>query len=241
MADASNDFDLARALADAARVISSPGRLSDTLEAIVHAARASVPGFDEVGISVFGADGKPTTMSATSQLVYDLDAVQYQLEEGPCMTAMRDEPLVVAEDLAHEERWPRYVPHASDAGVRAQMGLQLSTTEETLGGLNFYSTHARSINPEASRHAELFAIHAALALSHARQAEHQDDAIRARQLIGQAVGMLTERYEITEDRAFHYLARVSAAGNLRLQDVARVIVDQGNLRAAIQDLPPVEG
>jgi len=224
-------FDLARALAEAAQAIHAPGTLEDTLNAIAHTARDAVPGFDHVGISVVQGDGTVTTMAATSRLVRELDTMQYKLGEGPCVTTLRDQRMVVVEELPDEARWPRYIPRATEAGVRAQLGVQLYTSEETLGGLNFYSTTTSKVHPDAPRSAELFATHAALALDHARHADQASEAMPTRQLIGQAVGILMERFEIPEDRAMLLLVRVATAGQLKLRDVAREVVDQVVLRA----------
>jgi GAF domain-containing protein len=224
-------FDLARALADAAQAINAPGTLEDTLDAIARTARDAVPGFDHVGISVVQGDGTVTTMAATSRLVRELDTLQYKLGEGPCVATLRDQSMVIVEELADDTRWPRYVPRAVEAGIRAQLGVQLFTSEETLGGLNFYSTTTSAIDPDAPHHAQLFATHAALALDHARHADQANEAMPTRQLIGQAVGILMERFEITEERAMYLLVRVGTAGQLKLREVAREVVDQVTLRA----------
>ncbi len=231
MTDGSRNTDLASALADSAQVVDAPCTLEDTLDAIAHAARDAVPGFDHVGISVLHTDGTIGTMAATGQLVQEMDTLQHHLGEGPCISAIREEALVVVEDLPHDRRWPRYVPRASQAGVRAQMGVPLSSGEEILGGLNFYSTSTSAIDGEASRSAELFAAHAALALAQARRADEATEAVPTRQLVGQATGILMERFELTEERALYYLVRVAAAGRRELPDVARVVVDQVAIRA----------
>ena len=231
MTEPTSNFDLARTLADAAQAIGAHATLEDTLDAIAHAARAAVPGFEHVGISVVQGDGTVTTMASTGPLVLELDTLQYKLGEGPCLSVLRDETLLLVEELADEQRWPRYVPRAVEAGVRSQMGVQLSTQDETLGGLNFYSTSSSTIDVDAPVRAELFATHAALALGHARRADQTNEAIPTRQLIGQAVGILMERFELTEERAMYYLVRVASVGQLRLRDVAREVVDQVTLRA----------
>ena len=106
-------FDLARALAEAAQAIHAPGTLEDTLSAIAQTARDAVPGFDHVGISVVQGDGTVTTMAATSRLVRELDTLQYKLGEGPCVATLRDQHMIVAEELQDDTRWPRYVPRAT--------------------------------------------------------------------------------------------------------------------------------
>jgi GAF domain-containing protein len=220
--------DAASALAEAARTINAVDSLEETLDAIVRAALASVPGFDHVGISIVHKNGKVETMAATSQLVWELDAVQYELGEGPCLRALREGPLVVAEELRHDQRWPRYVPEAVNAGVRAQMAVQLYTEEETLGGLNMYSTVLDVVDPDAPRMAELFATHAALALGRARRESQLEEALSTRQSIGTAIGLVMGRYQISQERAFQFLVRASSTGNIKLRDIADEVVATAN-------------
>jgi GAF domain-containing protein len=218
--------DLATALAEAARLINAPRSLEETLDAIVHAARNSVPGFDHVGISQAHGDGRIETLAATGQLVWELDAAQYELEEGPCVQAMREEPVVVAPDIKNDQRWPRYAPRAVAAGLLAQLAIQLYYDGETLGGLNLYSTASREIDADAPVAAELFAVHAALALGRARNESRLNEALSSRQVIGEAVGLMMERYKINDQRAFQFLARASSTSNLKVRDVAQELVDE---------------
>jgi GAF domain-containing protein len=218
-------LDAAEALAEAARAINTQHTLEQTLDAIVHAARHSVPGFDHVGISVMHRRGRIETKAATSRLVWDLDAVQYRFEEGPCVDAIRHEPVVVVEHLRDQRRWPRYVPAAAEAGVLSQLAVQLYVADETLGGLNMYSTSSETIDSDAAHTAELFATHAALALGHARQVSNLSEAIASRQQIGMAVGLIMARYEIDSARAFQFLTRASASSELKVRVVAQEIVD----------------
>jgi GAF domain-containing protein len=221
---------LAAALVVAARTMDTGHTLLESLDAIVAAARTSVPGFDHVGISLTHKNGRVETKAATGDLVWQLDAIQYGLREGPCVTALRQERVVMAENLQSDPRWPNYVPQAYEAGVRAQMAVQLFTNEETLGGLNFYSTLQDTIDPEAIAVAELFAVHAALALGHARKESQLSEALGSRKTIGMAIGIVMERFEISEDRAFQFLIRASQSSNLKLRDVAAELVTQTSER-----------
>jgi GAF domain-containing protein len=218
---------LARALVEAGRAMDDPGPqsgLEGTLEAIAHTAREAVPGFDHVGVSVVRTDGTVATMASTGRLVREMDLLQYELDQGPCLDAMRRETLVLVEDLSTQaQNWPGYAPRASEAGVRAQMGMRLRSNEETLGGLNFYSTAADTIDSRAPHRAELFATHASIALARARHVD-VSEAVEGHQFIGQAVGILMERLQITENRAMYYLVRVATVAELKVQDVAREIV-----------------
>jgi GAF domain-containing protein len=135
---------------------------------------------------------------------------------------------MVASELRHDQRWPHYVPRAVAQGVRSQMGLRLFIESHTLGGLNLYSTQADTIDPDLQHVAELFASHASSALGKARQVQDLETALQARKVIGQAIGMVMERYELNEDRAFQFLVRVSSHSNVKLRDIAQELVDQAN-------------
>lgn len=220
--------DLASSLAAAAAAINSAESLPETLDAIAKATRASVPGFDHVGISIRHRDGRIETMAGTDELVWELDRLQYGLNEGPCVTAIQSEPLVIVPHLAHEQRWPRYVPEAVKQGLRAQLAVQLFSDAERRGGLNLYSTQSEEIDEEAPRAAELFATHAAIALGRAQREEDLNQALGTRKIIGQALGILMERYSIDEDRAFQFLVRASSTGNIKVRDIAQEIVADTN-------------
>ena len=70
----------------------------------------------------------------------------------------------------------------------------------------------------------LFAMHAALAMGRRRQIEQLNEALHTRKVIGQAIGIVMERYELDEDRALQFLVRVSRTGNIKLRTVAQEIV-----------------
>jgi GAF domain-containing protein len=216
---------IARALAEAARMINAPGSLDETLDVIVRTAQKSLPGVDHVGLSIAHRDGRIETVAATAQLVYELDAFQYANAEGPCYYSVTRDPVTVAEDLAHDERWPRYAVEAVARGVQAQMGLRLYTDRETIGALNLYSMQVDTFDEEAVEVAQLFATHASLTLGRARSEEQLNAAIESRQLIGQAVGIVMERYGLTQDRAFAYLARASSTSNVKIRDIAQELVE----------------
>jgi GAF domain-containing protein len=222
--------DIAEALAQAAREIASAVDLPTTLDAIVHTALDSLPGVDHAGISIAHKNGrgKIETVAATDQLVWELDDLQYRLDEGPCVYAIRERPVTVIEHAANERRWPRYMAAAVDMGLRAQMGLRLYVDHHTLGGLNLYSTEAEEFDPGTEHVAELFATHAALALGKVRETETLNAALATRSDIGKAIGILMARYSLTDERAFEYLIRVSSHSNVKLRAVAAEVVAQQN-------------
>jgi GAF domain-containing protein len=222
--------DYAQSIAEAARTLYKPLSLDHTLQTIVEVACSSVPGFDHAGIATLEGKRDIETRAFTSDLVLPLDKLQYSLREGPCSAALQGAEVVSVSNLRHEQRWPHYVPHAWEAGVRSQMAVKLYLHEGTLGGINFYSTISDEVSDDAQSLARLFATHAAIALGHAQERETFTEGLQTRRAIGQAIGILMERYEMNEDRVFAFLVRASSHGNIKLRDVAQEVVAEANAR-----------
>lgn len=227
--------DLATALADAAAEINRPTSLDETLDAIVRATRTSVPGFTDVGISIRHRGGPIETKAGTGQLVWELDTIQYDLGEGPCVDAIEAGATVVVEDARHEQRWPRYIAQAVQQGLRSQLAVGLYDDGKSLGGLNLYSTIESKVRDEAVHAAQLFARHATIALEKAQDKHQLNEALTTRKVIGQALGIIMERYQIDEDGAFQFLVRASSTSNIKLRDVAAELVDTLNARLRRQE------
>lgn len=210
----------------------SPGDLDHTLERITMAAVAVLPGVHYASITVKHADGSLQTAAPTDQMLLGLDAAQYELREGPCYDAAVDELYVSSPNLAADERFPRYAAMAVKAGIRAQAGVRLFETPKPAaqGALNLYSRDVGSFT-DLSVVSQLFAHQAAVALDYAREVENLQEAVKTRQAVGRAVGIVMERYGLNEERAFAFLARVSQARNVKLREVAAEIVSETETRS----------
>jgi len=205
----------------------TPGDLDHTLEQITAAAVSVLPGVHYASITVRHADDRLQTVAPTDDLLLGLDAAQYELREGPCYEAASDETYVSSPNLAADERFPRYAATAVKAGIRAQAGIRLFDTPdpEARAALNLYSRDVGSFE-DMSMVGLLFAHQAAVALGYAREVENLREAMLTRQLIGRAVGITMERYGLSEERAFAFLARVSQTRNVKLRDIASELVEE---------------
>lgn len=230
---------IAHALNEAAQLMNAPATLDETLDAITRAALSTVPGFTHVGISITHRDGTIETKSATDQLVWELDSVQYSLQEGPCYDSITGGGITVVQEARHDKRWPRYMPEAVKRGLRAQLAVGLYSDRDSLGGLNLYSTASDRVEDDAIFIAELFAAQAAIALGRSRQELQLNEALESRKVIGQAIGLVMQRYELDEDRAFQFLIRASSTGNMKLRDLAEELVRAANERATHEGTPRV--
>jgi GAF domain-containing protein len=186
---------------------------------------------DEAGVSVTHRNGRIETRAATGDLVRLLDQAQYDSGQGPCLDAMdaaAHVDVVAVDNVRQEQRWPGYLPTAIQHGLRSQLGVRIYAEARTVGGLNLYSTTSDTIGPDSVALAQLFAAHAAVALGRLRRESHLLEALQTRELIGQGIGIVMERYGLTADRAFDYLSRVSQSSNTKLRDVAADLVRQAS-------------
>lgn len=131
------------------------------------------------------------------------------------------------DNIRNDKRWPDYVPLAVQLGLRSQLGVRIYAEARTVGGLNLYSTTTDAIGKDSIATAHMFAAYAAVALGRVRRESHLLEALRTRDLIGQATGIVMERYGVDADRAFGYLTRVSQTSNTKLRDVAAGLVVDG--------------
>jgi GAF domain-containing protein len=222
-----DDHELNAALTHAARTINEARTIEETLQTIAETALISIPSMDHVGVSILDDNGIAVTKAATSELVLELDNLQYSLDEGPCVDSLRGSTVVAAPHIRHDQRWPRYVPEAVHHGLKAQLAVKLYLGKHrTVGGLNMYSTGSEDIDPQAPGMADLFATHAALALGKAQEIDDLQQALKTREVIGQAVGLLMQRYGLDPDGAFGFLVRSSSHSNTKVREVALQIVEQ---------------
>lgn len=211
-----------------ARSLNREVPLDELLQLIVESCVDTVPGVDEAGISLLRRNGRIETVAATAQVVRDLDAVQYEVGEGPCHDAIRGDGMRCVDDLAHDDQWPAYAPRAVELGIHSQLGLQLYVEDTTLGGLNLYAFQPNAFDEMTPRVAGLFATHAAHALGRRITHDQLSEAMDSRKIIGQALGIVMERYHLDEDRAFAFLTRVSQTGNVKIRTLAAQLVEDLN-------------
>jgi transcriptional regulator with GAF, ATPase, and Fis domain len=221
--------DLAGRLSDLARTLQHEDSVDETLQAIVHAAVGTVPGAQDAGLSVVEHRRAIYTRAGTAELVFKVDQAQYDTGEGPCLSAVYEQQTVHLPDMTTEARWPEFTRRTADLGVLSMLSFQLYVQQDNLGALNLYSADKDAFDIDSEHIGLLFAAHAAVAMSGAHQQEHLNKAIAARDLIGQAKGILMERHKITADQAFTVLAQASQQTNTKLVDVARSLTDTGDI------------
>ena len=182
---------------------------------------------DLAGISLVHPDGIDTP-AASHEALRQVDELQYELNEGPCLDSLRQLDVVSATDLAEDPRWPRWGPHiARELGIHSSMSFRLFTNGDNLGALNLYAQKVDAFGHEDLLDGLILATHAAVALAATLQENHLHTAMETRRMIGEAIGIVRERFGLTSDQAFDALRRVSSQRNVKVNQLARQIVETG--------------
>ena len=216
-----------------------------TMQRIVDLAVDTIEGCDHASISVLEGTQIATQVYSDPR-VADVDVLQYDTGEGPCVDVVNHGTTsVYAEDLTDDPRWPRFGPRAAAAGMRSLLAIRL-LGDRTLGALNLYARLPRAYGATDRATGVIFATHAGIALAaaeartEAHRVEHLEQALSSRELIGQAQGILMERERITADQAFDVLRRGSQHLNVKLREVAQRLVDTGERPATGAESQPPE-
>lgn len=219
-------------VADMARRLAAGPSVEEMLDHALQFAVEFVPGCEQAGISIVRANQRIETPASVGPLAAACDHLQEELREGPCLSAITDSTTIRIDDLATEERWPAFAAKASELGVRSLLACQLATMRDRVGALNLYSTEVGAFDGTAETLATAYAIHVGLALAAMDKESNLRTAMRTRELIGQALGILMERHRLTATQAFDLLVHVSQARHVKLRDLAELLTTTGELPGA---------
>ena len=212
-----------RVMAIVADSLDEPADLSRTRERITYAAREALQGADSASFTVRDVKtGIVETAAATDDILYEVDRLQYELKEGPCFDAVTVDEIAISADIGTDPRWPHFGPRAAALGVGSQLGIRLRDGD-VVEGLNLYARASDTFR-EPLDDVRMVAAQARSILGYARTNQTLTQGLASRTVIGAAVGIVMERYQLEESQAFQFLVRVSQTSNLKLRDVAESLV-----------------
>lgn len=212
-------------LADAVRDLNDQPDPPHTLQRMVDITPEFFDACDYVGISLVERN-RIRTPAASTEKVREIDELQYELGEGPCRESIRSHATIIVEDLHTDPRWPGWGRLMSgELGIRSSLSFRLFTrADDTWGALNVYSRSPRAFTEHDVLHGQVVAAMSAVVLARSINDEHLARALETRTVIGQATGMIMERYGLDEQAAFNVLRRLSSQHNRKLNDLARQVV-----------------
>ncbi|MCB5273524.1 hypothetical protein BJG92_01046 [Arthrobacter sp. SO5] len=224
-----DEAELAIRLGNIARELQHENNPDSVLAGIVHAALELVPHAADASISLVTGRRRIVSRAASSDLPRRVDALQSETGQGPCLDASYEERVVSVPDFSTDQRWPDFSRPAFELGARSMLSFQLFVDGDHLGVLNLFGSEAGAFDEESERIGALVAAHAAVAVAGSQQVTQLTQALDTRDLIGQAKGILMERFKITAQQAFLLLSRTSSELNIKLHDVAEQLTVSGEM------------
>ena len=215
-------FELAEALTAAARELHGTGTPDDTMHTAVTLAVRLLPDAEHADISEIQRGGRLRSLAWTDETVrFAAEPRQGGHTPHPDWERLWTTPVVRTDDSEADGGGNVL----SGLGLRSALSLRLRADRRRLTVLTAYARKPQAFDEDATRIGRLFTAHVSLALDSATVREQLTEAMRTRDLIGQAKGVLQERFDVDEDRAFAMLARSSQDTNMKLVEVARWLVE----------------
>lgn len=207
-------------------------KVDRAVQLLVQAVSEAIPGTAGAGISLLDAQGRGSSTAATSPFVEHADAAQYELGEGPCVTAWTANATVIALDAPTDARWPQWGRAITSLPVRSLVSTPLLIADGPIGTLKIYAALPGAYSPRTGRLLEQFAVPAAILLSNIQGQEAPrrmsgplKGALIGRDNTNRACGILMERHGLSAELAFHRLLQLARASNLPLSQVCTDIVN----------------
>jgi GAF domain-containing protein len=189
-------------------------KVDRAVQLLARAIKDAIPGTVGAGVSLMDARGRRTSAGFTDHIVEQADAFQYELGQGPCLTAWAAEETVAIDDVRTDPRWPQWSAAVTALPVRSVVSAPLISGKECLGALKIYSPLPSAYDQGTGRLLELFAAPAATLLSHIqtseaakRISENLQNALHHRDNINRACGILMERQGLNPEQALQHLMR----------------------------------
>jgi GAF domain-containing protein len=224
-------FDPLTAFAELAQIVVGTDPPEQALRRIAELAKETLDGVEEVSLTVI-ENGRPRSVVFTGPLAVHLDERQYEAGFGPCLDAAKTGQTIVIDSRVTDTPYGGFARVAERAGVRHIISVGMPLAQRTIGAMNIYSIADAPISRAVLDHAVVFAGHAAVAVAnvtnHAKavdEATHLRRAMESRAVIEQAKGMIMARDHCTAEEAFDLLNRISQQQNVKLRDLAQLIVE----------------
>jgi hypothetical protein len=202
---------------------------------IVRFAGRAVAGSDHCALTLARGGRPPATVASTGDVPRLVDALQYRLGEGPCLSAIGSHGVTRADDLATATQWPAFAPACVEATpVRSMFSVRLVLSGENRAAMNFYAERPHAFDDADTGTGAIFGPFAALALQcslYESEVANLTQALGSSRQIGTAIGIIMTRELITSEEAFARLVGASQRLNRKLRDVAAEVAETGTLPA----------
>jgi len=213
------------ALQTLADLAETDGDYEKWLPILVDGSLEALPQFDHASITIRRSGDPLETIAATSERARQGDQLQRALCEGPCYDAALEEGFRFSPMVRNDPNWPRYGPKVADLGILSHLAVHLNMVHGPRASLNLYAEQMVDADPDMLEIADLFAASMSNLLGLVRTVDQLQTGLGTNRTIGQAVGIMVERFQVTPERALAYLVRLSQDHNTKLAIVAQQLVE----------------
>ena len=203
---------------------------------------SEVLGVSGAGIMLEDEAGRLRFRSASDTVLKELERLQIELDEGPCLLAYRIGEPVLAADLTSDHRFPEFGPRAVRVGMASVYSFPMKLGEATVGAINLYNTESISLDDDQLAVGETLADVATIYLLHAWEVDDLKGvnqqltyALETRVVVEQAKGFLSALTDWSPEHAKEIMRVHARTRQIRLHDVARDVLDR---KLTADDLAP---
>ena len=200
------------------------------LETVVAIAKRTLPDCDAAGISLL-IDGQPTTSAVSDRLAVEIDLVQYETGQGPCLAAISDSNVVRIDILERDSRFSRFAPGALAQDINSVLSLPLIARDQAVGALNLYSRSPNAFDARTEQAAQPLADYAAEAVGtsplYAYSLEMVDglvESLESQAIIAQATGIIMATEQRTSEDALDRLRTLALESEESMRTVADGVI-----------------
>lgn len=223
--------DLVNVLQQLAEVLQTQRTLGAALAGIAEAATVSVPGCDAASIAISIA-GRPATAAVTARVALELDMVQYDTQDGPCLTAFQSMSTIRVDLVEQVDAFPHFAPAARQKGIRGVLSVPATWGDEVVATLNLY-TRSGPFDESAESIASVLGAQVAIAVSRSpefaaargvveqAQRDADDDAD-----VNLAAGLLMVNESCTAEQAEGLLRQAANRDERTILEIAQRIIQQ---------------
>jgi GAF domain-containing protein len=236
-------------LARVTKLLRTQRTLPAKLETVVALAKETVANCDAAGIALL-IEGEPTSVAVSDRLTVEVDLVQYETGQGPCLAAMDGSNVIRIDVLERDSRFTRFAPGALALDINSVLSIPLVAGGRTVGALNLYSRRENAFDRESEEVARPLADHAAEVISTSPlyaysldMVEGLVESMETQALIGQATGVIMADEGRTGDEALDHLRELALSSGESLRTVATWVLEERPTSSGSRhdlDAPPVE-
>jgi len=205
--------------------------LGAALATIAEAATTSVPRGDAATVAL-SIEGRPITAAMTARFALELDLVQYDTHDGPCLTSLRTMSSLRLDVAEEDEAFPHFTRAAKLRGVRGVLSVPATWGDDVVATLNLYS-RSGPFDETAMSVAAVLSAQVAIAVSRSPEFAAARDVVEQGQRdledqaqMHMATGLLMVNEGCSAEQAEGLLRSAAASDEQTVVEIARRIIDQ---------------